>query len=91
MNRTEFCSLTPDQFRAVWDAYAQKEQRTMRTQWEVARFASYCALQPHSKKKLKPTDIITFEWDVEKPKQVEKSTREDFERAVARYNHKKEE
>jgi len=31
--------------------------------WEQARLISYLIAQTNSKKKLKPTDIIKFEWD----------------------------
>lgn len=35
--------------------------------WEQSRMVSYVIAQSNSKKKLKPTDIITFGW--EKPKE----------------------
>ena len=36
--------------------------------WEQARLISYLIAQTNSKKKLKPTDIIKFEWDKEQDK-----------------------
>lgn len=31
--------------------------------WEQARFIGYVTAQVNSKKKLKPTDILSFNWD----------------------------
>lgn len=40
-------------------------QLSFRQYWEQTRFISYVISQCNSKKKLKPTDIIKFEWDNE--------------------------
>ena len=33
--------------------------------WEQARFVGYCGVQVYSKKKLSPTDLLTFSWEEE--------------------------
>jgi hypothetical protein len=42
-----------------------------RASWEQTRFIAYMIAQVNSRKKLKPTDILSFEWD-----KVEKGTAE---------------
>ena len=34
-----------------------------KSEWEQTRMLSYFMVQPHSKKKLDPTDMITFSWE----------------------------
>lgn len=43
-----------------------------RDSWEQARLISYVIAQVNSRKKLNPTDIITFDWD--KKDKVENET-----------------
>lgn len=53
-----------------------------RNEWERSRYAIYSNIQINSKKKLKPTDIMKFEWDDEKEESGEKQTisKEDINR-----------
>lgn len=61
----------------LWEAYllCNNLQYTDRSLWECSRLIAYVVAQTQSTKKLKPTDIIDFEWHkVEKPT-VEKLTK----------------
>ena len=49
-----------------------------REEWERTRFEAYIIAQTQSTKKLKPTDIIKFQWDNDN-KAHEVTTKEQFE------------
>lgn len=54
-----------------------------RNEWERSRYAIYSNIQINSKKKLKPTDIMKFEWDDEKETETFENktiTKEDIKR-----------
>ena len=62
--------------------------------WEQARMVAYITAQANSKKKLKPTDIITFAWEKvqdEAKQQRKELTKEDVEqiKAIALEREKK--
>lgn len=40
-------------------------------QWEQTRFLGYCSVQMFSKKKLTPTDLLTFEWEAPDKGEIE--------------------
>ena len=64
----EFYDLTFDEFSAITESYYQKQEMEFKMGWEQARFAAYYAVVPHSKKKLKLTDIVRFDWEKKKVK-----------------------
>lgn len=45
--------------------------------WEQARLIAYLVAQVNSKDKLKPTDIIEFDWDKDKKSDEQKVTDEE--------------
>lgn len=54
-----------------------------RNEWERSRYEIYSNIQINSKKKLKPTDIMKFEWDDEKETETVENktiTKEDIKR-----------
>ena len=63
MNLADFCSMTPEEFRQAHGAWLEAEESKMRSGWEMARTLSAFILQPWSKKRLKPSDVLKFPWD----------------------------
>lgn len=54
--------------------------------WEQARFISYIICQIYSKKKLKPADIISFNWESNKLNDIDiKSERERMKKLANEY------
>lgn len=75
----DFGILTPHEFRAVLDAWQAVH---VRHPWEQTRLLACCLLQPWSKKRLRPTDVLHFAWDDSEKKEAhpaEQSTRSRFE------------
>ena len=63
MNLPDFCSMTPEEFRQAHGAWLEAEESRVRHGWEMARTLSAFILQPWSKKRLKPSDVLKFPWD----------------------------
>ena len=81
MGYDDFCRCTPSQFNATVEQWNRVHTAQMRGSWERARMMATVFLQPYSKRRLKPTDVMTFEWEkkTDKAGKVEKSTRERME------------
>ena len=72
-----FASLTPDEFGEIVKARTEREKMLERSEWERTRTLATLLLQPYSKKKLKPDDILRLESDkTGKGKQIVMSTPE---------------
>lgn len=63
MSMTDFCRCTPSQFRAIYRSWSERQRDDLRQQWEQSRMMCMCMLQPYSKSKLKPRDVMQFPWD----------------------------
>ena len=57
------CSMTPEEFRQAHRAWTEHEESRMRSGWEMTRTLSAFVLQPWSRKRLKPSDVLKFPWD----------------------------
>ena len=83
MSVEDFCRCTPAEFRSVADAWRRAEEHRERSGWEQTRMQCLCMLQPYSRHRLSPRDVMRFPWDEEET-QTEKLTteeiRERFER-----------
>lgn len=51
-----------------------------KTGWEQTRFLGFIIAQTQSTKKIKPTDILSFDWDKEVDSKESVITKEDIER-----------
>ena len=85
MSVDDFCQCTPLEFQAVYQAWADAEQRRERSAWERTRMLCTTMLQPYSKKRLEPQDVMRFAWDremqnAESEKLSAKEIRERFEK-----------
>jgi hypothetical protein len=78
MSVDDFCQCTPLEFQAVYQAWADAEQRRERSAWERTRMLCTTMLQPYSKKRLEPQDVMRFAWDREM-RDEECGTRNDAE------------
>lgn len=86
MTLSDVYSLDMEELNAIIRAWAKQEEAYYRDRWERIRFLARCVLTPYSKKKIKPTDIIRFEWDTtEKNGKARRATPEDIERIKRRF------
>ena len=83
MTVDDFCRCTPLEFKAVYDGWMESEQRRERAAWERTRMQCTTMLQPYSRRKLDPQDVLHFAWDNqgEEPEKLSvKEIRERFEK-----------
>ena len=84
MTVDDFCRCTPLEFSKVYEGWAEAEQRRERAAWERTRLLCTTMLQPYSKNRLEPQDVMRFAWDSdhfedESEKLSAKEIRERFE------------
>ena len=77
----DFCSMTPHEFYLTQRAWHRTH---VEQPWEQTRLLACSMLQPWSKKKLRPEDVMRFAWDEKKtasarPAHREQSTRQRFD------------
>ena len=65
MSVNEFYDCTFEEINAIVKGYVSKREFYTRQHWEAARMIAYNTVLPHTKKRLKPTDIIEFSWEKE--------------------------
>lgn len=80
----DFRLLTPDEFNAVFDEWRLEQDNVVKGEWERCRWMCYCMIRPYSKKSLRLTDIMKFEWDG-KTGETSNPSKEDREAAEHRY------
>lgn len=66
MSYDDFCLLSPDEFNAIFEEWKLEQENVARGEWERCRWICYCMIRPYSKKGLRLTDIMKFEWDGKK-------------------------
>ena len=65
MTVDDFCLCTPHEFQAVYEGWAEAKKRRERCAWERTRMQCTCMLQPYSRHRLEPQDVLKFTWDDE--------------------------
>lgn len=63
MSVDDFCRCTPLEFSAIAQGWNECEQQRERSAWERTRMLCTTMLQPYSKKRLEPQDVMRFAWD----------------------------
>ncbi len=66
MSMDDFCRCTPSEFYEAYYQWHDMRGRQERLAWETVRTQCLCSLQPYSKRKLKPQDVMLFPWEEEK-------------------------
>jgi len=63
MSLRDFERCTPFEFHSVFEAWSKHAEMRDRSEWEKTRYLCMCILQPYSKKKLRPVDVVVFPWE----------------------------
>ena len=58
--------MLPREFYNMSDGYSKKLEMQYQADWERARWIASVVIAPHTKKRLKPTELITFPWEQKK-------------------------
>lgn len=71
MSMDDFCRCTPSEFYAAYEAWNEMQTSRERGRWERIRMQCLCSMQPYSKSKLTPQDIMRFPWEERKKSEEE--------------------
>lgn len=69
MSVDDFCGCTFDEFEAIHKTWRELEDNRERSNWERTRILAAISVQPHTRKRITPRQLIPLPWDNEnKPK-----------------------
>jgi len=83
----ELYGLTPRSFNNKLKGFNNHQEQQNQNGWEQTRTLMMSVLMPHTKKKLKATDVLPLPWDNKPKKKIKRATKEQIAKDVAR--HKK--
>jgi hypothetical protein len=63
LSRNDFLDLTPFEFQQAHKAWLEVQTLQYRAQWEQTRWLAAVVVQPHAKRRLRPADLIRFNWE----------------------------
>lgn len=81
--------LTPRSFSNKLLGFNNYTEQLLQDSWEQTRLIIHATLSPHSKKKLKPKEILPFPWDNKKKPKKEFASKEHIQKVLETYNKKK--
>lgn len=62
----EFCKYDYDEFESICKAWQDMTDAQNRDAWERTRILAAISIQPHTKKKITPKQLIPLPWDKKK-------------------------
>jgi hypothetical protein len=68
----DFCVLTPEEWAEVYKSYREMLDEHEKLEWERLRLLCAYTIQPHSRKKINPRQMMSFPWDNEARKESQK-------------------
>jgi hypothetical protein len=66
MTVDELYDMTPRQFQNKRKGFQRVIEHNVQTIWETTRWNAAITIAPHTKKRLKPRDLIAFPWETKK-------------------------
>ena len=63
MSLGDFCLLPPEGFQNSWEAYSEQRNEDYRAAWERTRMLAAIAVQPYSKRRTTPQELLPFPWE----------------------------
>tara|TARA_R100000654_G_scaffold30078_1_gene54679 strand:- start:377 stop:658 length:282 start_codon:yes stop_codon:yes gene_type:complete len=89
MTLDELYDLTPRSFTNKMIGYTKREELLMQNHWEQTRMIVHSCLSPHLKRKMKPSEIMPFDWDKIK-KQKKTASQEEIQEVLKKYRARAE-
>ena len=85
----ELYSLTPRSFNNRLEGFKTYQEQLSQNQWEQTRIILMGCLSPHSKKKLKPQEVLPLPWDNKNKPKKEIASKEHIQKVLEKYNKSK--
>jgi hypothetical protein len=87
----ELYDLTPRAFNNKLVGFNAYQEQLIQDRWEQTRMIVHSTIAPHSKKKLKPKEVLPFPWDndekANKKKQKSLPSKEYIQSVLKRYEN----
>ncbi len=71
MSYDDFCRCEYDEFTSIYNAWKEARENQNREFWEQTRLLAAISIQPYTKKKITPQQLIPLPWDHEKSGKTE--------------------
>lgn len=84
----DFVRLTPDEFNAVYSAYAEDREATYRSEWERMRLLATISISPHVKRAPTPQRLLPLPWDKTKHRMKSDAPQISKTEALARFKRR---
>ena len=65
MTTAVFYDLTPREWSNLVRGWSEKENRREQGAWERVRWQTAVLINPHTKKRIKPKDLMVFPWETQ--------------------------
>ena len=88
MTIDELYDLTPRSFSNKMIGFSQREEMIMQNHWEQTRMIVHSCLSPHLKRKMKPTEIMPFDWDDKRIVKKKVATQEEIQEVIKKYRER---
>ena len=88
MTIDELYDLTPRSFSNKMIGYSQREEMIMQNSWEQTRMIVHSCLSPHLKRKIKPQELMPFDWDNKNRIKKKIASQEEIQEVIKRYREK---
>ena len=85
MSYDELYNSTPRNFNNKLIGFNAYQEQLMQDNWERTRVIIHSTLSPHSKKKLKPKELLPFPWDDKYKVKKQIATKEQIQEALKKY------
>jgi hypothetical protein len=89
MSYDELYDSTPRTFNNKLIGFNDYQEQLMRDGWEQTRIIAHSTLSPHSKKKLKPKEVLPFPWDNNSKPQKKLPSKEHIQSVIDKYDKKR--
>ena len=88
MTIDELYDLTPRSFSNKMIGYREREEMIMQNYWEQTRMIVHSCLAPHLKRKMKPRELMPFDWDDKNKVKKKVASQEDIQAVIKKYREK---
>ena len=88
MTLDELYDMTPRSFTNKMIGYSEREELKMQNHWEQTRMIVHSCLSPHLKRKMKPAEILPFDWDNQYKVKKRVASQEEIQEVIKKYREK---
>ena len=88
MSYDELYDSTPRTFNNILIGFNLYQEQLTQDSWEQTRIIAHCTISPHSKKRLKPKEVLPFPWDNKTKPKGKVVSNEHIQDVIKRYDKK---